>query len=76
MLDHILGVFDSDGSYRCCAVPADAAQALSARWCAFLASRRADIELDRKISLDDADVTPELVPVGMKLSRTGKLQWP
>jgi hypothetical protein len=76
VLDHLLSLLDYGGAATIRAVPAEAAQALSGRWRVFLTSRRADIEADRKISLDAADVTPDLVPVGMKLHRTGKPQWP
>jgi hypothetical protein len=75
VMSMLISVFDSDGSFIGSFVTNDAA-ALSARWRTFLAAHRADIEAGRPISLDEPDVTPDLITPGMTLGRTGKPDWP
>jgi hypothetical protein len=55
----------------------DAARAaVAARWRAFVEAHRADIQADRKLSLDDPTVTPDLVPPTWKLTRANGTDWP
>jgi len=49
---------------------------VSARWRAFIAAHRSELESGRRFSLDDPAVTADLVPRGWKLSRPGKPDWP
>jgi hypothetical protein len=51
-------------------------QVLSARWRTFLTAHRADIEAGKRWSLEDPEVTTDLVPSGWSLSRNGKPNWP
>jgi hypothetical protein len=74
MLDMLLDLFDSNGSTGCCKT--DQGSALSTRWRAFLAARRADIEAGRSISLDDPSIPVDLLPPGITLHRSGKPDWP
>ena len=70
----LLGLFETDGYSSCCLL--DEATALAPRWKSFIAAHRADIEAGREISLDEPDVTRDLVPAGVTLHRTGKPDWP
>ena len=51
-------------------------QVLSVRWRTFLTAHRSDIEAGKRWSLEDPEVTTDLVPPGWSLSRTGKPDWP
>ena len=49
---------------------------VSARWRAFIAAHRLELQSGRRFSLDDSAVTADLVPRGWKLNRPGKPVWP
>ena len=51
-------------------------QVLSARWRTFLTAHRADIEAGKHWSLEDPEVTTDLVPAGWSFNRKGKPDWP
>jgi len=75
-LSVLYGVFEgTNGGGGQIPTPAQG-QILAVRWRTFLTAHRADIEAGKRWSLEDPEVTTDLVPSGWSFSRTGKPDWP
>jgi hypothetical protein len=75
-LHALLNVFGDTSVGGRTTIPANEARVLAQRWRTFVDRHRADLEARRKLSLDDPDVTADLVPDGWLLNRNGKPRWP
>ena len=75
-LEELYGVFEDVHGGGGRIVTADQAPALSVRWKEFIKAHRAEIVAGKHWSLDDSDVTADLVPSDYHLSRPGKPDWP
>jgi hypothetical protein len=76
MLGVLVGLLDSTGSSSSGSITADRARVLSQRWLVFITAHRADIEANRRISLDAPDIPIDLVPSSWTVHRAGKPDWP
>jgi hypothetical protein len=76
VLRTLLGVFESTGGFMPDMITTEQSRALSSRWQTFINRHRAEIAGGMRLSLDDPDVSADLVPPNWSLSRPGKPAWP
>jgi hypothetical protein len=75
-LGTLFGVFEGTSGWGGSLDDAADLQAVQVHWRTFIAAHQSELEAGKRFALDDPAVSPDLVPKGMKLHRTGKPDWP
>jgi hypothetical protein len=75
-LSTLFGVFEGTTGYGGSFTAPAEMDTVSARWRAFIAAHRSQLESGHRFSLDDPAVTPDLVPRGWQLRRQNNTTWP